>query len=114
MNSTVGGRLKGILLTNGISQSKVVALGGKYWEEPGFAKAAVRTGNYEREDAHDAKHRHFGDEDAPQKWPDDITKVQQDHVLEEQRWEGKLWHEIAQSFGLGGGDDVCPPCDVST
>ena len=76
MKSTVGGRLKGIIiLTNGIPQRKIIALGGKYWEDPSLAVAAIRTGNYEREDAHDGKHTHFGDEDAPQKWPDDITKV---------------------------------------
>lgn len=47
-----------------------------------------------------------------EKWPDDITKVQQHHVLEQQCWESKLGNKTPQSFGLGGGDNVCPPCDV--
>lgn len=43
-----------------------------------------------------------------------MAKVQQHHVLEEQRREGKLGHKVSQPFSLSGGDDVCPPCDIST
>ena len=100
-------------LTYRISQSEIVALRGKYREEPSLAVATPGTGDQQREDADYEKHRRLGDEDAPEEGPDDITEVQQHHVLEQQRREGKLGHEIPQTFGLGGGDDVRPPCDVS-
>lgn len=42
-----------------------------------------------------------------------MIKVQQYHVLEQQRWQREQGYEVAQSFGLGAGDYVRPPCDVS-
>lgn len=42
-----------------------------------------------------------------------MIKVQQYHVLEQQRWEREQRHEVAQSFGLSAGDYVRPSCDVS-
>lgn len=105
---------KSFTLTYWIPQSKVIALGRKYGEESSLAEATVRTGDDQREDANDGKHARFGDEDAPEERPDDVAEVQQDHVLEEQRREGELGHKIPQTFGLSGGDDVGPPCDVAT
>lgn len=112
---TVGGRIKGIIttLTNRISQSKVVALRCKYGEEPSLVVAAVRTGHDQREHTHYGEHGHLCDQDAPQKGPDDVPKVQQHHVLEEQRRQRELGHKVAQTFGLGGGDDVGPARDVA-
>lgn len=50
----------------------------------------------------------LGDEDAPEEGPDDVGKVQQHHVLEEQRGEGKLGDKVAQTLGLVLRDDVSP------
>lgn len=76
-------------------------------------EATVRAAHDQREDAHDDKHAQFGEEDAPKKGPDDVIEVQQDHVLEQQRWEREQRHEVAQSFGLSAGDYVRPPCEIS-
>lgn len=111
--STAGGRPEAALLTDGIPQGKVIALGGKYWVKSSLAVAALGTGNQQRERAHGDEHGRFGDEDAPQEGPDDVTEVQQHHVLEQQRRQSELWHEVAQSFGLRGRDDVRPPGDVA-
>lgn len=99
--------------TYGVAQRKVVALSGKYREDASLAEATVGTGDYQREDAHDGEHAHLGDEDAPQKRPDDVTEVQQHHVLEEQRRQCEHRHEVAQSFSLRAGDDVGSAGDVS-
>lgn len=99
--------------TDRIPQGKVVALSGENGEEASLAEPALRAGHEQREGAHDDKHAQFGKEDAQKKGPDDVLEVQQDHVLEQKRWQRELRHEVAQSFGLGAGDYVGPPRDVS-
>lgn len=42
-----------------------------------------------------------------------MIEVQQDHVLEQQRWEREQRHEAPQSFGLSAGDYVRPPREIS-
>lgn len=50
----------------------------------------------------------LGNQDAPEEGPDDVAKVQQHHVLEEQRRQSKLGHKVAQTLGLVLRDDVSP------
>lgn len=100
-------------LTYGITQCKVIALRGEDGEDARLAEAAVRAGDEQRERAHHGEHAHLGDQDAPQEGPDDVAKVQQHHLLEEQRRKCELGHEVAQPLGLAAGDDVGPAGDVA-
>lgn len=90
--------------TDGITQGKVVALGGEDGEEASLAEATVRGGHDQGEHAHGDKHAQFGEEDAPEEGPDDVTEVEQHHVLEQEGGEGEHGHKVAQPFGLGTGD----------
>lgn len=47
-------------------------------------------------------------EDAPEEGPDDVSKVQQHHVFEEQRWQSKLGNKVSQPFRLVLSDQICP------
>ncbi|KAJ8416878.1 hypothetical protein AAFF_G00327560 [Aldrovandia affinis] len=100
--------------TNGVSQCKIIALSGKDGEEASLAETSLWAGNKQRQGTHNDKHCHFGNEDAPQKGPDDIAKVQQHHVLKEQGGQRKLGHKVPQALGLHGGDDIRSPSTIST
>lgn len=54
------------------------------------------------------KKANLGNQDTPEEGPDDVAKVQQHHVLEEQRWQSKLGHKVAQTLGLVLCDDISP------
>lgn len=47
-------------------------------------------------------------QDAPEKRPDDISKVQQHHVFKKQSWQSKFGHKVPETLSLVLCDDVAP------
>ena len=54
------------------------------------------------------KEANLRDQDAPEKRPDDVSEVQQHHVLKEQSWKSKLRHKVPQTLRLVLRDDIGP------
>lgn len=57
---------------------------------------------------HKCTYTNLSDKDTPEKCPDDVSKVQQHHVFEQQCWQGKLRHKIPQTLRLALCDNICP------
>lgn len=94
------------ILTYRISQCKVVALSSKDSIQPCFTEFALRICHQQRQHTHQQEDTHFCDQNAPQKRPDDVLKLQLHHVLEEQGRKSKTRQKAAQTIYLSHADDV--------
>lgn len=103
-----------VSLTYRISQCKVITLRGEDGKQPRFAQPTVRTSHQERQDAHQRKHAHLGDQHAPQERPHHVGELELHHVPEEQRRKRERRHEAAQAPGLSHTDDLSAARHVAT
>lgn len=54
------------------------------------------------------KNANLGNQDTPEKRPDDVPEVQQHHVFKEQSWKSKLGDKVPQTLSLILSDDISP------
>lgn len=101
------------LLTYRISKCKVITLRGEDGKQPRFPEPTLRTRHQQREDTHQRKHTHLGDQHTPQERPHHVAKLELYHVSKEQRRKRKAWHEAAQAPGLSRADELTAACRVA-
>lgn len=100
-------------LTYRISQCKVITLRGEDSKQPRFPKPTLWTCHQQREDTHQHKHTHLGNQHAPQERPHHVAELELHHVPKEQRRKRKARHEAAQAPGLSHADDLIAACHVA-